>query len=793
MELVFLQPWLVIAAGAIAVVAGGFAWRTRRAAPMLFALSAAAFFFAGARPQIGSRADEVRHALVIDVSGSMETQNLDESAWSQIEFPPGHSFLRFELSDAARQPGAARGSTTDYARIADIAADERINGEIIFVTDGRGSLEDLFAAVGPRRLILLRATAPESPDAAVSSLRAPTAASVGTNIQLEAMIRCDVDAPVPWRLMDGAGAVSQGTLPVRAGIPAMLRQAYLAQQNGLTRLRLVLALPDDREPRNDEASVAVLVGGKRRILYCTEPGIPAEVDALLNLLTSNPANEVSTQSVLPVSRSELAETDVVFINNLSLAEANTSSQELSALSEWVSAGGSLFMLGAEGAFGPGGYRGSPLEPLMPVRFRPEDTPPRQTLLLLDVSSSMNDPLAGGDTKLARLKQAGMRVLDSMNSDDRVAVAGFRERLLGSAGFSPASDERLADEIAGLAAGGSTYIARSLLQGVGLFDSANEGSSILMITDGQDVENPGTGAFAAIARELAARKVRLDIVLTSGDEFPWVSWLQKDLAGADVHVWSVGDEGFEGLLQTLDKALSGSDLEWVVDKGATVTGVTEKLPKFVRCAPRSEASVTTALTATYETRVYPLLCWRQLVGRTASLCAPSWGGEQSAALWQDRYFREQLQHAVDFVLANAGRVNLVLNPIEEGAELVWTGTGDAPKSDLRLEPAGIARLDSPGRWLLDFWPVAEELRVFDGDRIIQRIPLPRLVPLELQATGDDEVFFQIAQEGGIRVFRSLQAWQPRRVVQAETRPTDITWLPALLAMMFLLTGFAVRRK
>ena len=69
MELHFLQAWLVFAAAAIGLAAGAIGWRTRRAAPMLFALAAAAFFFSGARPQVGSRPDEVRHALVIDVSG----------------------------------------------------------------------------------------------------------------------------------------------------------------------------------------------------------------------------------------------------------------------------------------------------------------------------------------------------------------------------------------------------------------------------------------------------------------------------------------------------------------------------------------------------------------------------------------------------------------------------------------------------------------------------------------------------------------------------------------------------
>ncbi|MCB9894403.1 MAG: VWA domain-containing protein [Planctomycetes bacterium] len=787
----FLQPWLVIAAAAIAVASGALAWRTRRAAPMMFALAAASFFLAGARPQLGSKPEDVRHALVIDVSGSMEARKLDADALAAIDLPPGHSFVRFELSDALRARGGAHGQGTDYARLADVAADKQINGEIVLVTDGQGPLDALYEAVNPHRLILLRAPAPDSPDAAVVAVTAPTSAAPGSNVGLTATIYCDRAADVPWRLLEGSTVIASGTRRVPAGLATPVDCACAMPEGGLVRLRFVLSLPEDRESRNDEASVSVLVGGKRRIDYCNDFSAPDGGDALLALLRSDPSNDVRVRDDLPLTRAELAATDVVFINNLSLGSTHRAREELKELADWASSGGRLFMAGTDGAFGPGGYRGTAIEGVMPVRFRPEDAPPHKTLLLLDVSASMNDPLAGGGTKLARLREAADRVLDSLGEADSAAVVGFRSGLVGDVVFRAPESSELRNEVDALTADGSTHIATTLRQAISLFSDADDGARILLISDGQDVEKAGQAAFEDLATDLRSKKIQLDIVLTDAGEIDWVNWMLSKPPESSVRLWATGD-GFEGLLDLLDRTLAGGDAEWIVTEDSMVPGAATPLPRFVRCAPRRDASVTTALSTTYEQRSYPLLAWRQLVGRTGCLCTDSWGGSRMAEFWGDDRFQSELSRAVEFVLAGAGSVRLVLNPLPEGAELVWTGAAEAPANDLRLEPRGTARLDAPGRWLLD-WPAGDELRVFDGEQLLQRIPLPKLVPPELRATGDDEVFFSTAEEGGIRVFSSLAAWKPRRVVESGEEPTDVTWLPALLAMLLLLTGFALRRR
>jgi hypothetical protein len=789
MELTFIYPWFAFAAALLAVAGGVMAFWKRRNAPMLFMLGAAAFLVAGARPQVGTRAAEVRHALVVDVSGSMSTRAEAAALADSLELPAGHSFVRYELSDAVRIAGSARGEGTDYARLADIAADASINGEIVMVTDGRGRLEELYSAVDPRRLILLRAPAPGSPDATVLTMTAPTSVPKGTAAMLRGTVRCDAAASVPWRLLDGSTELAAGEVALRADVPAAIELAQPLQGEGLRRLTLVLDLPGDRESRNDQASVAVAVGSQRRVEYCAARGVPPESDGLLQLLKADAGNVVNVRHSLPTTQADLNAAALVVINNLSLAESGTTREQLDVLADWARSGGNLLMVGTNGAFGPGGYRGTAIEEVMPVRFRPDDAPPRRVLLLLDTSASMDETLSGGEKRLDRLKEGVRRVLTALDESDQAAVLGFRESVQGEASFLAARDERLLARVNALAAGGTTRIATSLDQALDV--STAPGTRIMMVTDGEDVEGAGADRYSAISARLREHKIRLDVVLTEGGEKDWTGWLAA--SGTDLHVWRSAN--FDDLIETLDRAIADGDQEWVLAQSTSVPGVGPGLPRLLRTAMRNDPSVSQALraqTLTAVPRTYPLLARRQLVGRTASLSTDSWGDTAMAAFWADAAFQAEINGALGFLLTNAGAVTLVLNPLDDGAELVWTGEAAVPTGDLETS-AGIARMDSPGRWLLEAWPTGEELKVFRAGSLLQRIALPQLVPAELRFTGDDEVFFAVAAEGGIRVFHSLDSWQPRRFVESAEKPLDVTWAAALAGMLAVLAGFALRRR
>lgn len=801
MELTFLQPWLVIMS--VATAGLGLAlliWR-RKAAPFWFAVGAAFFFFAGSRPQLGLTPPQVTHAIVLDVSGSMDARRTGLDQYVQdlqnnTALPANHSFQIFELSDALRPSGSVHGLDTQFRSLGDLTGAPEINGEIIVITDGRGTLDELYADVDPRRIILLRAPRPESPDASVVSLAAPVSVSDGSAAFIRGVIRSDTDVEALWRLFEGNTEIVNSTVNLQAGVPFAISHVLPVSGEGLVRIRLSVAVKGDREPRNDEAATSILIGDDQRVLYCT-PGVGENEDALLQTLRETSPAGVTLTKALPVVPSELEGVGLVVINNLSLSRGGATAEQLKTLADWVTSGGNLLMVGTEGAFGPGGYRGTLLEPLMPVKFRPDDSPPRQLLLLLDVSASMNDAIPGGGSKLGRLKEGARRVVESAGENDRLAVVAFREGIGGDVEFYAADDPRLLATIDALDARGSTHIGSALQQSLASF-SSGEHNGILMITDGDDVENAGQIAFEKIAQQIGEKNLRLDVVLTAPIERPWIDWVVKDPSQPDAHLWSVGDAGFEGLLETLEQALAGQDIEWVLNESLTVNGVNAELPRLVRTAPRIGLAgtevVLSAATRGTEPSEYPLLATRQLIGRTGCLCTDSWGDSSMAAVWADAVFQREMGDALNFMLATANQMNLVLNSLQDGQyELVWIGNGPPPDADLSLDTAGTAERVSEGRWLLDSAERRTELRVYHNDKLLQRILLPDLVTPELRYTGDDAAFFEQAAANGTRVFTGLGAWQPRRFIESTSKPDDFTWLPALLASICVIAGFWLRQR
>lgn len=796
----FGVPWLVVASLLLLVAAIALAFWKRRAAPALFAAAAAAFLLSGARPAVGGESGEVVHAMVQDVSHSMvarqpETDRAIRAIRESLELPAGQVLRRYELSDALRETGAPAGETTEYARLAELAADATFNGEVVLVTDGRGDLAELLGAVEANRLILLRAPAPAAPDAAIVSFTGPTAVADGATAILRGVIHCDHDVDVRWRMLRGQEVVAEGTRAARAGATFGVSHNYMPSHEGLIRVRLSVEVADDREPRNDEASLAFYAGTRRVVLYCAPADFPRDDDALLAALESDSRNDVQVRHELPATQRALDGVGVLVINDLPLHESGAAREDMGAIGDWVMSGGNLLMLGAEGAFGPGGYRATAIEAVMPVRFRPEDAPPRRTLLLLDVSASMAESLPGGVTKLQRLREAATRLLEASDSTDAVALAGFNQGIRNEIVFRRPGDPGQQALLQRLRADLSTRIHLGISEALtALGGDGEDDRRLIVVSDGEDTGGTPREEWLALGRRIASAGIRVDVVLTRPKVPDWAEWIAA--TDADFHVTAVGESGFGDLLGTLDRALAGGDSEWVSRERWEVPGVTAPLRLLAKTALREDASVEPMLDAIPPGQpqpMYPLISRRQLVGRTAAVATRSWRTEGEAEIWRDQAFTEWLSRAINFVTETANRQNLVLNALETGAELVWVGTAEAPSRDLRLGDAGVARLEGPGRWLLDAMPPGDELTVFDGEVLVQSIPLPRPVPVELQRTGDDEAFFAQAEQAGVRVVNSLAAWQPRRIDAPARTPVDLTWLPALIALALLIAGFALRRR
>lgn len=799
MNLAFETPWLVMAAAGLALAAVAVAWRARRAAPGLFTLAAAALMLGAGGPQLQRQGNQVRHVVVVDVSDSMVSRLAEARAGLKRELeqrglPPGHSLGWYQLSDAVRPDGAPVGGPTRFGRLADAGADA--SGEILLVTDGRGSLAELLAAVAPGRVILLPAPPPEAPDGAVLALRAPSVLPRGSTGQLRVEVGCDRDVELAWRVFLADAEIARGTQRVVAGRHSGFGVLIPSAAAGVQRLRVRLELPGDREPRNDSAELTVLAGGARVIEYARDPAVPEPADALLALLRADPRNEVRVRHNLPADAAELEGAGLLVINDLPLWATGLSAGQLSGVARWVQAGGALLMAGATGAFAPGGYRGTVIEDLMPVRFRPDDEPPRHMLLLLDTSSSMAERTAGGSVKLELLRDAARRTAAALDPADRLAIAGFHTRLRAAPEFVAASNRQAhAAALAALRAEGRTYIRASLAQAVESMASLAvpaRAQRILLVTDGEEGEPLDAAAWQALAARLHELNLALDIVLTEPGRPAWLEALERAPAGPGLQTVTVGDRGFDDLLLALERALAGQEQGLVVRGKLPVAGVAAALPAVVRTSARKSDRVHLLLQCSEP--ACPLLARRELVGRTGVVCAPTAGGTESAAFWSDPAVQAALADLLSFLMENAGQPRLALVPLAGGgAELVWTAAGDPPAGDLEVPGLGTVRRVGAGRWRLETLPAADRIEVFAGKLLLQSIALPRVPGPELAWTGNDEVFFRQAEQAGFRVFSGLGAWQPRRWDSAGAEALPLAWLAAAIAIGLLLGAIVLRRR
>lgn len=797
MALEFAYPWFVLVAATVALATVGlWAWR-RRATPALFAFGGAALLLAAAGPRVGSGSPEVKHLLVVDVSDSMAGRQAEAvAALQQLPaLPEGHNLERLQLSDALRAQGAPGGGPTLYGRLADAFADQAFNGELVLVTDGQGDLHALAGGVAADRLILLPAPPAAVPDAAITGMAGPSVATQGSVVSLRAMLRADADMDVPWKLTQGAQTIADGVAQLKGGQARSLVIAVPVSTPGLVRLRLTISPSRDREPRNDQAEFPLIGTGSRIIEYACSRATPHEADALLALLRADPRNEVRVRHDLPATAAALEGVGLMVISDLPLWDSGATELQLSVIAGWVRSGGAVLMAGATGAFAPGGYRGSALEDVMPVKFRPDDDPPRHTLLLLDTSASMAEASAGGVQKLALLRDAARRVVGALDPADRVAVVGFNSRLAGEVVFAPAGklDGHQA-AIAGLRAEGRTLIRTSLtaaVEAMAAIANPRVEQRVLLVTDGEEGEPAAAEAWHLLAARMRALNLRLDVVLT-GPQQPWVADLAQAPGRGSVAVTSVGQQGFDDLVATIERALAAQSQSLVLRDGIIVPGLGVAPPLVVRTSVRNEAQATVAL-ATSMPAVYPLVAFRELIGRSGVICVPGAGEERSVALWQDAAWRKHVDDLLRFLLENAGRQNLMLLPTDAGgADLVWIGPGAGPPGDLVVDGLDDATRTGQGRWSIQSLPQKDAIVVRDGQRLLQSIALPRVPSRELAYTGNDAAFFAQAESLGYRVFSSMDAWQPvRRGAQARDQMA-LEWLAALAGVALILAGFA-RRK
>ncbi|MCB9548926.1 MAG: VWA domain-containing protein [Myxococcales bacterium] len=599
------QPWVLASLALLALV---LVLSRRWATPLAWpALVLAGIALADPRP--GGEPGQV--VLAVDTSDSMPRD----------ETPAAVDALRRRLPAATTQiegagevgrahaggPPTLGGRRTRHGPL--IAAAARLagpGGVIVLLTDGRAE-DGPVASPLPVVVVPARAAAPDARVLGARALR------LGPQVFVHATLAAD-------REVAATVTVGEVSLPVALGPDARAVQAVVPAGAQVIEVRVAAA--GDPVAANDALPVAVEGGRPPAAVVVGGGAVGWAESAGLGAREVPGAGLVEAGAGLGLVRA-------MFIHD---QPAATFPPAVTAgLARWVAAGGVLVLAGRADAFGPGGWAGTPLDDLSPLRADPREPAASRVrvALALDRSGSMAREAGGIGPEAVGTLAASLA--GSLRPRDEVGVLAFG--LDAEALLAPTPVEKLtADglQVPALVRGGTRLgpalaLARRQLAGA-------QERVLVVLSDGRfsDAEAP---ALEAEAAALEGAGVRVVAVLTGEDPSrePLASLARRtggtvvQAAGGQVERYATA-----GVLGAVSDGFFAPGGPVVAGSGwaARVGGAPPAVDRRVRVAARPEARVLA------EAGGDPLLAeWAIGQGRVIALATDRWdlGADQWAAL------------------------------------------------------------------------------------------------------------------------------------------------------------------
>ncbi len=200
-------------------------------------------------------------------------------------------------------------------------------------------------------------------------------------------------------------------------------------------------------------------------------------------------------------------------------------------------GGGLAMIGGRGSFGAGGWKGSELEPILPVLLDLPDrlmVPEAAIVFVLDCSGSMRRRVLGSSrTQQQVANEAAVIAIRSLDRSDLVGVVRFNESVDVVVPLGPNSDpDTAAARVFEIDADGGTDARGGLLEAGRQLRGANaKVKHLVLVSDGQSM---GAEALPGMAAQLAAEGITVTTIAVGDDADVATMRQMADLGGGVFH-------------------------------------------------------------------------------------------------------------------------------------------------------------------------------------------------------------------------------------------------------------------
>ncbi len=386
----------------------------------------------------------------------------------------------------------------DALALASALLDPDTDPSVVLITDGNGTLAErqaLAAAIASLETQGVSVHTRSFPgqaagDVAITAMHLPTELRVGTTIE----VAIDLVASAPGRVrlaLHQNGAPNELAASREVELRGGAQQIKLpARLNEVGALLLTARLdPSTIEPENnritgnDLGAVAGEVQGRPRVLHVGSDSSAALVRALR-------ADHLDVEDLkpgqLPTAAKAFEPYDLVIFSDVRASSISTARQR--AVARYVREhGGGFMMIGGERSFGVGGWGGSAIEGILPVRFegeRQREEPTLALMLVIDKSGSMSS-----QDKLDLVKEASRVTARTLDPGDEIGVIAFDSRPHVLVRLQRASNRiRISSDIRRLTAGGGTNALPALREAyLQLSGSHALIRHVILLSDGQSPE------------------------------------------------------------------------------------------------------------------------------------------------------------------------------------------------------------------------------------------------------------------------------------------------------------------
>jgi uncharacterized membrane protein len=347
----------------------------------------------------------------------------------EIALSPGASYK--ELRDMWRRLDT--GGTNLEAALTSVSSTSSATTPLLLLSDGYetvGSVREHASQLGSRPIFPVTARGEdESTTLSISQLHAPLTVLAQRSVD----VRATITHAIPG---DSGKGAQPATLEVRHGDSIILSRSievprgqdlsFTAKSDpsleGLQPIQAKLSWRDDTGPHVVTRTIW-LSGEKRNKVLLLSGSV--DDDRYLSRILTNQSYQLKSfiASSGELSLGVADDYKVIVLNNTHISKIPARLQ--SSLARYVENGGGLVVVGGNTSFGLGGYIGSSLEPLLPVKLVPPHQEKKRlniaVQLVIDKSRSM-----ATDNRLEFAKASAEEVVRLLLDEDYLGVIGFDE-------------------------------------------------------------------------------------------------------------------------------------------------------------------------------------------------------------------------------------------------------------------------------------------------------------------------------------------------------------------------------